>query len=455
MVSDAREQALPPGSVVDSFRVQSVLGIGGFGITYRAYDEHLHRSVALKEYFPSGLAARGDDKTTLGPITQSDAESFEYGLSRFLDEARTLAKFQQPNIVRVNRFLEANNTAYLVMDYEEGKTLDQVIKQYGQLTERQALAVSVHLLRGLREVHEKKFLHRDIKPANILIRRSGPPVLLDFGAARQALEERAGGRTVMLTPGYAPLEQYDSQEPQGPYTDLYALGATVLHALCGRAPPPATRRVVALQAGDSDPLDTAMAQLAESIDQNFFDTLYWMLRLPPSERPQTALELLDILAPVRETTARGIPAASQAVAPQAARPMVAPTLHTLRPSSAHPAPSGVNQATAVPARQTMAPAPGMPHEPGMPHGTAGVGTVAPAESQAAEAVTASSNTGVPVDEALLERAQAALAEHLGPIARVLVRRAAQNSIDKKTLIAALAAELDDDNEKRQFLNAMR
>ena len=175
------EQALPPGTVVDSFEIKGVLGTGGFGITYKAYDRSLDCQVAIKEYFPAGLASRGENQTSIEPRTRGNSDAFEYGLKRFLDEARTLARFQEPSVVRVSRFLEANGTAYLVMDYEDGHSLADVITRLRRLNEKQATAVVVNILRGLRVVHAKKFLHRDIKPANIIVRRSGPPVLLDFG----------------------------------------------------------------------------------------------------------------------------------------------------------------------------------------------------------------------------------------------------------------------------------
>ena len=202
---------MPVGTFVDAFEVRGLLGSGSYGITYKAYDRDLQRKVAIKEYFPSGLAMRGSDATSIEPSTRSETESFEFGLRRFIQEARTLAQFSEPNIVRVLRYLETNGTGYLVMGYEDGRSLAHVVRRLKQLDERQARALAVHILRGLRAVHRKDFLHRDIKPANILVRRDGPPVLLDFGAARLALEQqRTGALTVMLTPGYAPIEQYGS-----------------------------------------------------------------------------------------------------------------------------------------------------------------------------------------------------------------------------------------------------
>ena len=167
-------EVLNSGATVDNYRIDSVLGVGGFGVTYKAFDQQLERTVAVKEYFPSGLAYRAEDGTTLRARTASGEEHYEYGLNRFLDEARTLAKFQHPSIVRVSRFIETNGTAYLVMDFEEGETLEATIIRVGRVDAHQVFALAVHILRGLGAVHDKQYLHRDIKPANVLARHHGP-----------------------------------------------------------------------------------------------------------------------------------------------------------------------------------------------------------------------------------------------------------------------------------------
>ena len=247
-----QEQALPAGTLIDSFEIRRVLGTGGFGITYEAYDRSLQCVVAIKEYFPSGLVSRDSD-STIHPRSSDQTSAFDYGLERFLSEARILAKFQDNSIVRVSRFLEANNTAYLVMEFEDGKALSDVIVRMGRLNEKQAKAVAVHILRGLQAIHAKNFLHRDIKPSNVVIRKKGPPVLLDFGAARMALEHQIGAMTVVLTPGYAPIEQYSADAQQGPYSDLYALGGTLYHCVTGHPPSAATQRLGMLHDGKPRP----------------------------------------------------------------------------------------------------------------------------------------------------------------------------------------------------------
>jgi serine/threonine protein kinase len=394
----SEEQALLPGTVIDSFRVESVLGVGGFGITYRARDLSLEREVALKEYFPSGLAARKAQDTTLEPCTRSDHEPFSYGLKRFLDEARTLAMFQDRNIVRVNSFLEANGTAYLVMDYEDGRTLADVLRQLGRLRRKQALAVVVHILRGLRAVHAKRVLHRDIKPANVFIRRSGPPLLLDFGAARQALERRAGDVTVMLTPGYAPIEQYGGDERLGPWSDIYALGATAYHGVTGRAPRASTQRVTMVHDGKPDPVQVAVDMLADELGPTLARALSWMLQLNANDRPQSADELLELLLPGRADT-------------------------SLRPAEAGAAPASSAFKTTAPSGSSEGPEP------------SGASPAAAFEREQ------------------LEAAEHRLAEFLGPIAKILVERAAGSASSVEELYRSLAEELDDDEERRRFLSS--
>src|SRR3990172_6983225 len=190
-MSQVYHGSLPVGTRIESYEIASVLGVGGFGITYKGYDHSLHCNVAIKEYLPHGLALRTADGSTVIPRSDNDKNYYQYGLQRFLDEARILAKFKERSIVRVSRFLEANGTGYLVMDYEEGDSLAERIKRAGPLDEAEIRALLPSVLHGLRAVHAKGIMHRDIKPGNIFLRRDGSPGVLDFGAARQAL----GGKT--------------------------------------------------------------------------------------------------------------------------------------------------------------------------------------------------------------------------------------------------------------------
>jgi DNA segregation ATPase FtsK/SpoIIIE-like protein len=235
--------ALPSGFVLGKYQLQSVLGQGGFGITYKAWDAALNRAVAIKEYLPSDVAVRLDG-TTVSAKSRNDQESFEWGLQRFLEEARALARFEDaPSVVRVHDYLQANGTAYMVMALVEGTSLHAIYRQEAPLSEARLKAIALPLLDGLQHVHRAGFLHRDIKPSNILIRDSGEPVLIDFGAARQALGGKSRSLTSIFTPGYAPFEQYSSSGKQGPWTDIYALAATLYHGIAGKPPPSAADRI--------------------------------------------------------------------------------------------------------------------------------------------------------------------------------------------------------------------
>jgi serine/threonine protein kinase/peptidoglycan hydrolase-like protein with peptidoglycan-binding domain len=234
---------LAAGTLLRSYQLISVLGQGGFGVTYLARDTKLDREVAIKEYLPTSLALR-EDGTMVLPRSLDLAEEFAWGRERFLDEARTLAKLEgAPSIVRVIDFLEANGTAYTVMALIRGETLDRRLRQDGTLSPPAVERLLFPLLDGLERVHEIGFLHRDIKPANIVLDRDGAPTLIDFGAARAAMAGRTGPMTAIFTPGYAAAEQFASAS-QGPWTDIYGLSATLYHAITGRAPPSAFDRVL-------------------------------------------------------------------------------------------------------------------------------------------------------------------------------------------------------------------
>jgi len=242
-MSSDHGQALPVGYELDGYHIESVLGSGGFGITYRAREIEIKRTVAIKEYLPAGVAMRSGATASVRPISDGDTDTYEYGLDRFRGEAETLVQFDHPNIVRVFRYFSANNTAYLVMQYVEGDSLDAILKRDGTLPESEIREVLDPILAGLARVHAAGFLHRDIKPANIYIREDGSPVLLDFGAARLALGEKSMSLTAIVSGGYAPIEQYSSKVRQGPWTDIYAIGATLYRAVAGTAPTDAMDRM--------------------------------------------------------------------------------------------------------------------------------------------------------------------------------------------------------------------
>ena len=220
-----------------------MLGRGGFGITYLAIDERGGGQVAIKEYFPGECAVRGGDHRVLERSGDDHEDAFRWGLDRFRDEGRVLARFDHPNIVRVIGDFEAHGTGYIVMAYVGGETLSTRLAREGPLDEERSLAVVLPIADGLEQVHAAGYLHRDIKPDNIVIGGDGAPVLLDFGAARRALGDRTRRLTAVVSDGYAPLEQYARDSRQGPWTDIYALGAVLYRCLTGRRLPDAPARV--------------------------------------------------------------------------------------------------------------------------------------------------------------------------------------------------------------------
>ena len=235
--------SLKAGQLIGRYEIVSVLGQGGFGITYRARDVQLGREVAIKEYLPSALAVRQDGSTVL-PRTTKMADDFGWGRDRFVTEGRTLASLHRvPAIVQVFDFLEANGTAYIVMELLSGMTLEERINTGGKLTPEEVDRILWPLLDGLEQVHAAGFLHRDIKPANILLDAAGNPTLIDFGASRAAMVGRTAAMTAIFTPGYAAAEQMTSAK-QGPWTDIYGLAATIYHAIVGKAPPNAFDRML-------------------------------------------------------------------------------------------------------------------------------------------------------------------------------------------------------------------
>src|ERR1700704_4053692 len=183
----AAETSLPPGYALNEYRIESTLGVGGFGLTYLATDSNLNLKVAIKEDLPDELALRGDDQS-VKPKSDASVDMFKWGLSRFLDESRTLASFRHANIVRVMRFFEANRTAYMVMEFVAGQPLGEWLRSRRPLEQAAVLAIAGPLLDGLELIHRTGYLHRDIKPGNVFIREDGSPVLLDFGSARVVSE---------------------------------------------------------------------------------------------------------------------------------------------------------------------------------------------------------------------------------------------------------------------------
>lgn len=275
--------ALPVGYGLHEYRLTGVLGHGGFGITYSAHDAGLGKTVAIKEYLPGEFALR-EGMVEVAPKSDADAEPFHWGLERFLEEARILARFHHPNLVGVHRYFEANGTAYMVMEFIAGDTLAQSFRQ-GMTFDAAALrALALPLLDGLDAVHRAGYLHRDIKPSNIMLRPDGSPVLLDFGSARSALGRGTRTVTSLVTPGYAPYEQYYNDGNQGPWTDIYALGAILHQIVTGKPPVEAPARI------KNDPLPPARSLGAGRYPQPMLAAIDWALAFDETRRPQSVAE---------------------------------------------------------------------------------------------------------------------------------------------------------------------
>jgi hypothetical protein len=282
--------ALPPGTRLGEFELLAVLGIGGFGIVYRAMDHALEREVAIKEYMPAMLAGR-TETMHVSLRSQSDAETFALGLRSFVNEAKLLARFDHPALLKVYRFWEQNDTAYMAMPIYHGRTLKALRQADGAPDEAGLRRLLLPLLGAIETLHAAGVYHRDIAPDNILVEADGRPVLLDFGAARRVLGDRSQTLTAILKPAYAPIEQYAdvSAARQGPWTDLYALGATLHYVLVGVPPSPATARTL------HDDLVPLAQRALPGCSPGFLRAIDWMLATRPADRPQSVAALRAVL----------------------------------------------------------------------------------------------------------------------------------------------------------------
>ena len=281
--------ALPPGTLLKEYSLLSVLGMGGFGITYLAADNNLHLKVAIKEFFPSSAAVRNQFSGAVALKSDQAQAEYSWGKDRFMREAQTLARFRHKNIVQVFRYFEGNGSCYMVMAYEEGQSMEQALAADPARWDTQAvLAVLMPLLDGLESVHAAGFLHRDIKPANIVLRSSdGSPVLIDFGAARAPTSSDA--LTVVLSHGYGPPEQYSRQGNQGPWSDIYALGGVLYRIVTGSVPPLSLHRI------QHDPIIPATFYGEGRFEPQFLKAIDLALEVDETKRPQSIAEWRKML----------------------------------------------------------------------------------------------------------------------------------------------------------------
>jgi len=456
--------ALPRGYTLNEYRVESVLGAGGFGLTYLATDANLNLRVALKEYLPSDYASRAGD-STVQPRSGIAEDPFQWGLQRFMAEAKTLASFRHPNIVRVTRLFDANNTGYMVMEFVEGKALPEWIAARRPLPQSSLQAFAGPLLDGLAVIHRAGFLHRDIKPANIFVREDNSPVLLDFGSAR----ELKGGNqelTAVVSPGYAPLEQYHAHGRQGPWSDLYAFGGVLYWMLTGNKPVEAAARV---KQDILPPAATAAGGLGYAPE--FLVTVDWALKPDEEERPQSVAEFKARLlggAPPHERTVSvtADPTVLAAPAPvsgmtgltgvaldrEQVKRIEAEMARHIGPIAAVMVRNAAKKALTIPALAEAV-----------------AGEIADEKARAAfirkfvSGDTTSRLTGEPTRNAAeisvsqkftpetLQQAEAALAQHIGAVAKVVVRRAAAKARDEAELYLFIADEIKDPAERKNFI----
>ena len=285
--SSPSTDGLQAGTKLDGgkFTVGKVLGQGGFGITYLGGDTTLGRSVAIKELFPQGCTRQG---TTVRPGATITVAGYDDDKQKFLEEARMLARFHHRGIVAVYSIFEENNTAYMVMEFVQGKTLQKLVDTRGPLPEKEVVGYITQAADALNAVHEANVLHRDIKPDNLMVTQDGRVVLVDFGTARAFASGKAKHMTAMLTPGYAPPEQYLQDARFGPFTDLYALGGTCYHLLTGQPPVPANDRVFGVELQPP-------CRLNHEVSQTVSDAVMWAMEMGGDKRPQSAQDFIKAL----------------------------------------------------------------------------------------------------------------------------------------------------------------
>jgi serine/threonine protein kinase len=451
--------ALPRGYVLNEYRIDSTLGVGGFGLTYLATDSNLDLKVAIKEYLPGELALRGDDHS-VSPKSEDTTETFKWGLSRFLDESRTLASFRHPNIVRVMRFFEANQTAYMVMEFVSGQPLNDWAQARQPLGERAVLSIAVPLLDGLEIIHRAGYIHRDIKPGNIFVRDDGSPVLLDFGSARMAGSNSA--LTAIVSAGYAPLEQYHSHGKQGPWSDLYAFGGVMYWMVTGSKPVDAAARI----REDVLPSAVKIGDRAH-YSQNLLAAIDWALTPNEEQRPQSVADFRPALSTSQDTVIvyeKPLVATAQRVSVpppveldrEAVKRIEAELARHMGPIAAVVIKSAAKKAVSMASlAETLAKE--IPDDKERAaflkkfSGDKSTPTGAPSSPTGSRLQPQAPTAASRIDPITLSEAEGALSKYIGAVAKVVVKRAAAKARDARELYLLIADEIEDQNERKAFI----
>jgi len=292
-IEEAQSNALPIGSMLREYEILSVLGQGGFGITYKALDTHLDAIMVIKEYMPSEFASRSNNSTVT--CISNHKDTFEWGKQRFLEEAKVVKKFDHISIVKVLNLFEMNGTAYFVMDFYEGETLEDYLLRHPKkkFSQDEILSVMMPIIEGLKSVHAEGFLHRDIAPDNIFLRQTKPPILIDFGASRNALGSKSQNISAIVKHGYSPPEQYTSKSKQDSTTDLYAISAVIYEMITGIKPPESTYRQIEDYNGNQDPLEDIVNIYQNRFKESFLQTIVKGLSIKQKDRVQTIKEFQE------------------------------------------------------------------------------------------------------------------------------------------------------------------
>lgn len=443
------KNALPNGYALQEYCIEKLLGVGGFGLTYLATDANLSLKVAIKEYMPADFATRSEDQSVL-PKSEDVADTFSWGKQRFIDEAKTLASFHHSNIVRVLRFFEANHTAYIVMEFVTGSPLKEWIKQRRPLSQTALLNIALPLLGGLSTIHKFGYLHRDIKPDNIYMREDDTPILLDFGSARQVKSN--GELTAVATMGYAPLEQYHSNGNQGAWSDLYAFGGTLYWMVTGSKPVEAAART------RIDPqLSATKSENANLYSQELLVAIDWALQPLEESRPQS---VDDFLAALKHTGDATILLSKEQPSivfegDQLKNISAALTKH-IGPIASTILKNAVKKSRSV----TMLVATIAEEIADEKERTAFIKKFGHDEdskplglqqSTISQPITAGPISQSHFEPKVLERAEKQLAQHIGAIAKVVVKRAATKTLDENTLFMLLAEEIEDKDARKLFI----